>query len=144
MDILEELKRGIITASAEETEAIGLRLARVIGIDTALALSGDLGSGKTTFIRGLARGLGITADVTSPTYTIYTIYQGDRQLLHMDAYRLTNAHQLHSLAIDEFLKSPYLIAVEWPDNIPSFFDDYTSLFLKMEILPDHSHRITLQ
>ena len=144
MDVLDELKRGITTASAEETEAIGARLAGVIGTDTALALSGDLGAGKTTFIRGLARGLGITADVTSPTYTIYTIYQGNRQLLHMDAYRLSDAHQLDSLSIDEFLKSPYLIAVEWPENIPAFFDDYECLFLKMEITEDHSHRISLQ
>jgi tRNA threonylcarbamoyladenosine biosynthesis protein TsaE len=143
MDILEALKQGITSHSAGETEALGSQLVKSLGENTALALSGDLGTGKTTLVRGLARGLGIKADVTSPTYNIYTIYQGDRQLLHMDAYRLSEAHQLDSLSIDEFLKPPYLIAVEWPEHIPTFFEDYDSLFLQLEILEDHSHKIIL-
>lgn len=143
MAILEELKEGILTNSPEETEALGCALASSLSKNVAIALSGDLGTGKTTFVRGLARGLGIQSAVTSPTYTVYTTYTGDRQLLHMDAYRLSDAHDLDSLTIDEFLEPPFVIAVEWPENIPGFFEDYPTFRIKMEILPDHRHRVTL-
>jgi tRNA threonylcarbamoyladenosine biosynthesis protein TsaE len=143
MDVLEELKNGVITASPEETEALGARLAVALPENSAVALSGDLGSGKTTLVRGIARGLGISHAVTSPTYTIYTAYAGERQLLHMDAYRLSDAHELDSLTIEEFLKPPYLIAVEWPGHIPGFFEDYPTTRLSLELLPDHRHRIAI-
>ena len=143
MDILKALEKGVVTTSAHETEELGEHLARALPENSALALQGDLGSGKTTLVRGIARGLGIKADVTSPTYTIYTTYEGDRQLLHMDAYRLSDAHQLDTLTIDEFLKPPYLLVVEWPDHIPGFFADYRTCFLKLEILKNHAHRIVL-
>ena len=144
MSILDELRSGVLSASALESEAIGARLAAVLPPDVALGLSGELGTGKTTLVRGLARGLGIQANVTSPTYTIYSIYKGDRQLLHMDAYRLGNAHELDALAIDELLKPPFLLAVEWPEHIPGFLEDYPTWSLKLSILPDHRHRIVLE
>ena len=143
MDILAELKKGVTTTSPEETEELGTKIAHALPADVALALSGDLGSGKTTLVRGIARGLGIDHAVTSPTYTIYTCYEGERQLIHMDAYRLTNAHELDSLTVDEFLKPPFLIAVEWPEHIPGFFDDYPTYRFNLELLSDHSHRIHL-
>ncbi|MGC9450354.1 MAG: tRNA (adenosine(37)-N6)-threonylcarbamoyltransferase complex ATPase subunit type 1 TsaE [Oceanipulchritudo sp.] len=143
MTILDELRDGILTASPEETEALGARLAAALPANVALALSGDLGTGKTTLVRGLARGLGIQTAVTSPTYTIHTIYSGDRQLVHVDAYRLGNARQLDNLAIDEFLSPPYLIAAEWPEHIPAFFEDYPTYRLDLSILPDHRHCIRL-
>ena len=143
MGVMDELRRGVVTTSAEETESLGARLAMSLPENTAIGLSGDLGTGKTTLVRGLARGLGISSSVTSPTYTIYTTYQGARQLLHMDAYRLSNAHELDSLTIDEFLKPPYLIAVEWPGHIPGFFEDYQTVYLEMSIREDHSHLIRL-
>jgi tRNA threonylcarbamoyladenosine biosynthesis protein TsaE len=141
MTILDELAAGVICDTPESTELIGARLAAALPHNVAVALSGDLGAGKTTLVRGMARGLGIQGSVTSPTYTIYTIHSGDRQLLHMDAYRLGNAGELESLALDEFLKPPYLIAVEWPEHIPAFFEDYTTYWFKLTILPDHRHRI---
>ena len=141
MTLLDELNNGIVCGSAEATEDLGARMAAMLPPNVAVALSGDLGSGKTTLVRGMARGLGIQASVTSPTYTIYTLYNGDRQLLHMDAYRLSGRHELQGLALDEFLKPPYLIAVEWPDHIPSFFEDYETYWFKLSILPDHRHRI---
>lgn len=143
MGILDELKSGIISATPESTELVGARLAAALPHDVAVALSGDLGSGKTTLVRGMARGLGIESSVTSPTYTIYTIYVGDRQLLHMDAYRLNKGHEVETLCLEEFLKPPYLIAVEWPEHIPGFFGDYTVFWLKLSILADHRHRIQM-
>ena len=144
MDILNALQSGLITASAEETEQVGSRLAAALPEDAALALSGDLGSGKTTLVRGLARGLGIPASVTSPTYNIYSIYKGRRMLLHMDAYRLSDAHELESLSLEEFLRPPFLIVVEWPEHVPQFFETWTTYWLDLSILPDHRHRISLR
>lgn len=143
MTIFDELTAGLVTASPEETERVGTRLAAALPENILLALRGDLGAGKTTLVRGLARGLGISAAITSPTYTIYTIHKGRRQLVHMDAYRLSDAHELDNLTVDEFLERPFLIALEWPEHVPGFLDEYPGWCLDMEILPDHRHRIRL-
>jgi len=144
MSILDELSAGMVTSSAAETEVLGMRLAAVLPENSALALSGELGTGKTTLVRGIARGLGITASVTSPTYTIYTIYKGTRHLVHMDAFRLSSAHDLDSLTLDEFLVPPFLLVVEWPEHIPGFFADYPTCRLQLSIGPDHRHHIRIK
>jgi tRNA threonylcarbamoyladenosine biosynthesis protein TsaE len=143
MTIFDELKDGILSASPEETEDIGRRLADALPDNSALSLSGDLGTGKTTLVRGLARGLGIAHAITSPTYNIYTLYNGRRQLMHMDAYRLGNARELDDLTIEEFLKPPFVIALEWPEHVPGFLDTYPTTALNLQLLPDHRHRIRL-
>jgi len=143
MSLLENLESGIVTDSPEATEAVGERLAGLLPENCTIALQGDLGSGKTTLVRGIARGLGITANVTSPTYTIYTIYTGNRQLLHMDAYRLSNAHDLDSLTISEFLEEPWMMVVEWPDHIEEFFAGYTTFWIQLKLMPDHRHELKL-
>ena len=122
---------------------MGRTLASALPDNCALALSGNLGTGKTTLVKGLAEGLGITNAVTSPTYTIYSLYSGTRQLLHMDAYRLHDASQLEALALEDFLRPPFLVAVEWPENIPPFFDEFPTFRLQLKILPDLQHHLTL-
>ena len=97
MSTLEKLTAGVETTSAAETEALAGELALVLPEDSVLALHGELGAGKTTFIRGLARGWGIREAVTSPTFNLFTIYEGTRQLVHLDAYRLGSAHDLDAL-----------------------------------------------
>lgn len=143
MTILDELKRGIITRSPEETESVGARLAAALPDNAALALAGDLGAGKTTLTRGIARGLGIHRAVTSPTYTICTTYQGQRQLVHMDAYRLGSARDLDAIDIEDTLQPPFLLVVEWPGNIEGFLDAYPLYWLELSITPDHAHLIRL-
>jgi tRNA threonylcarbamoyladenosine biosynthesis protein TsaE len=143
MTVFEELKTGVLTATAGETEALGFRLAQALPENVAIALSGDLGCGKTTLVRGIARGLGIERAVTSPTYNIYTIYRGTRQLVHMDAYRLSDAHELDSLGIGELLASPFLIVVEWPEHVPGFLEDFPVWPIRLEIMEDHRHEIRL-
>ena len=143
MTVLEELAAGVTTATTEQTEGLGIRIARGIPDNVAVALTGDLGSGKTTLVRGIARGLGITRAVTSPTYNIYTIYRGKRQLVHMDAYRLSSPHDLDSLGIDELLTRPFLMAVEWPEHIPGFLEDYRVYALKLSLAADGRHEIKL-
>ena len=130
------------TDSAMETEAIGSQLAECLPVDCVLALHGDLGVGKTTFVRGLARAWGIEEAVTSPTYNLYTLYQGDRQLVHLDAYRLNTSSELDSLMIEDFLRSPWCMAVEWPENIKDNIPR-DAWHLHLSILSEEKHRIQL-
>ena len=120
MSICDRLRTGVLSTSAEETQALARELAQVLPPDTVLALHGDLGVGKTTFVQGLAREFGIEGPVTSPTFTIYTIHQGKRRLVHLDAYRLSSAAQMDTLLVDDFLQSPYCLAIEWPERIESW------------------------
>ena len=131
MTAIERLRRGVFTRTAEETRAIGDALARNIPPDATLALHGDLGAGKTTLVQGLALGLGVASSVTSPTFTVYNLHRGavpragggdaSREkgilLMHLDAYRLSSPEQVDALLLDDFLVSPYCLAVEWPENI---------------------------
>lgn len=123
MSILQKLENGITTTSSEQTEAIAKEFAAEIPHNHVLAMHGDLGAGKTTFIRGLARGWQIEDPVTSPTFNLYTIYSGERQLIHLDAYRLNDGADLDSLMIEDFMRPPWCFAIEWPeriaDSIPS-------------------------
>ena len=110
-------QRGLVTRSAAETERAGEALAGLIPADTALLLHGDLGAGKTTFARGFARGLGVEGDITSPSFALLNVHRGRRQLLHVDAYRLTDPAQIDSLLLDELKASPWNLLLEWPERI---------------------------
>jgi tRNA threonylcarbamoyladenosine biosynthesis protein TsaE len=101
-----------------ETEALGERLGRVVEHGAVLAVSGDLGAGKTQFVRGLARGLGVTARVHSPTFTLVNEYGGGRlKLFHLDLYRLETPAQILSAGIEEFLAPDGVAVIEWAERI---------------------------
>ncbi|MBC9890046.1 MAG: tRNA (adenosine(37)-N6)-threonylcarbamoyltransferase complex ATPase subunit type 1 TsaE [Opitutae bacterium] len=116
MSILDQLEAGRTTSSMEETMAAAEVFARYFPENETLKLSGSLGAGKTTFVKGLARGWGIRDVVTSPTYNLYSIYRGVRQLIHFDAYRITEPREAAELLIEEFLEPPFCLAIEWPEN----------------------------
>lgn len=141
-DILAQLRTGASSHTAAETEALAARLGQILPADAVLALHGDLGAGKTTFVRGLARAWGIEEDVTSPTFNLYTIYKGARQLIHLDAYRLSSGTDLDALMIEDFLQSPWCFAVEWPERIPDALPEDT-WHLYLTINEDQSHQIRL-
>jgi tRNA threonylcarbamoyladenosine biosynthesis protein TsaE len=141
-DPLQKLKVGICSHTAAETETLAAALAEQLPSDTVLALHGDLGAGKTTFVRGMARAWGIEEAVTSPTYNLFTIYSGTRQLVHLDAYRLESGYHLDALMIEDFLKSPWCFAVEWPEHIPDALPEDT-WHLYMTINTDQTHQIKL-
>lgn len=147
MSILANLRTGVTTSSAAETQALAAEFAAALPPDTTLALHGDLGVGKTTFVQGLARGFGITEQVTSPTFTIFTLHRGQgspaRTLVHLDAYRLDRAAQLDSLMLEDFLTTPYCLAVEWPENIAAWLPPAT-LHLDLGIAPDERHTLRLR
>ena len=107
-----------LTNSPEETEAVGAALGKILSPGTVLAYRGDLGAGKTAFTRGLARGLGYSEPVTSPTYTIVNEYLGGRlPLFHFDMYRLRSSDDLWDIGWDDYLDRGGICAVEWSENV---------------------------
>ncbi len=144
MSIYAKLRAGITTASAAESQAVAAEFGAALPATCTLALHGDLGVGKTTFVQGLARGFGITAQVTSPTFNIYTVHRGSfRTLVHLDAYRLETAAQIESLLLEDFLNPPWCLAVEWPEKISAWIPSNT-LHLDLGITADEHHTIRLR
>jgi tRNA threonylcarbamoyladenosine biosynthesis protein TsaE len=107
-----------LTTSPEETEALGRRLGEILVPPALLLLRGDLGAGKTCFVRGLARGLDVLADepVTSPTYALMHHYQGRHDLYHFDLYRLSGWADLLEIGFDEYVESGKIVVVEWSER----------------------------
>lgn len=104
------------TSSCDETEAAGEVLGRRLRLGDLVLLSGELGAGKTTFVRGIARGCGSAAPVASPTFQLVRIYPGRLQLAHVDLYRLEKGDELRDLGLDELLDAGAVV-VEWGDRM---------------------------
>ena len=102
------------SSSPEETEAIAGRLARELQVGDVVTVSGDLGAGKTTFVRGACRALGVTAPVTSPTYTIGHRYEGDPDVSHLDLYRFTGVSAAEWGDLEPYFDGA-IVFVEWPE-----------------------------
>jgi len=106
------------TGSAEETQNIGEGLAQMLGSRDVVSLTGDLGAGKTTLVQGLARGLGVTEPVLSPTFTLIREYQGTvLPIYHLDVYRLERLQDVVDLGFDEILDQEAIVLIEWGDAI---------------------------
>ncbi len=115
-----------ISNSPQDTEALGAALAQVCWPGCTVAFRGDLGAGKTAFVRGMAQGLGITDRVTSPTFTIVNEYTGGRlPLFHFDLYRLGGAEELFDIGWDDFLARGGICAVEWSETIQEVLEPET-------------------
>ena len=107
-----------ITSSEGETEDLGRRLGQRLEPGAVIAFTGGLGAGKTAFVRGLARGLGITDRVTSPTFTIVNEYEGGRlPLFHFDMYRLGSSEELFEIGWEDYLARRGVCAVEWSERV---------------------------
>jgi tRNA threonylcarbamoyladenosine biosynthesis protein TsaE len=107
-----------VTSSAEETELLGERLGAVLRAGDVVALTGDLGAGKTTFVHGAARGLGYDGPVTSPTFTLVKEYEGGRlPIYHLDIYRLERMQDVIDLGFEELVDRGAVVFVEWGDAI---------------------------
>ena len=131
-----------ITTSPQETEKVGERLGKVLRPGAVIAYRGDLGAGKTAFTRGLARGLGATEAVTSPTYTIVNEYLSGRMpLFHFDMYRLTSADDLFDIGWEDYLERGGVCAVEWSENVAEALED--PITVTLEKTGEETRRITL-
>lgn len=132
-----------ITHSETETEALAESLADKIKDGTVLAMYGDLGAGKTAFVRGLARGMGLSCRVSSPTFTIVNEYEGERELIHFDMYRLSSSDELFDIGWEDYLARGAVCAVEWSENVDdAFFGDET--VIRIEKLSDTDRKITIE
>jgi tRNA threonylcarbamoyladenosine biosynthesis protein TsaE len=121
----------LITHSEAETEAAGREFAATLAAGAIVLLSGDLGAGKTAFVRGLAEGLGVDPhDVTSPTFTLVQEYRSGRlPLFHVDLYRLKPI-EVDDLGLDEITLAGGVTAIEWPDRLPRPFEGAVSVTIE--------------
>ena len=132
-----------ITTSESETEALGAKLAASLPGGSVVAMYGDLGAGKTAFVRGMARGMGLQARVSSPTFTIVNEYLGQRDLIHFDMYRLSGADELFDIGWEDYLARGAVCAVEWSENVEdAFFGD--EIRVRIEKLSDTGRKITIE
>ena len=132
-----------LTNSPLETEAVGAALGKVLKSGTVLAYRGDLGAGKTAFTRGLARGLGCTDIVTSPTYTIVNEYLSGRlPLFHFDMYRLASSDDLWDIGWEDYLERGGVCAVEWSENVDDAMEN--AVYVTIEKLGEDARRITIE
>lgn len=132
-----------ITNKPEETEALGVRLAQELKSGDVIAYTGDLGAGKTAFTRGLARGLGVSTRVTSPTFTIVNEYEGGRlPLFHFDMYRLGSADDLWDIGWEDYLERGGICAVEWSENVEEALEG--ALNISISKLDDSTRCITIE
>ena len=131
------------TNSPAETETIGAALGKILPAGTVIAYRGDLGAGKTAFTRGLARGLGFTDMVTSPTYTIVNEYLSGRiPLFHFDMYRLGSSDDLWDIGWEDYLERGGVCAVEWSENVEDALEGAVNVTI--EKLGEDARRITIE
>ena len=132
-----------VTHSPAETERLGEKLAEKLTPGAVLAYRGELGAGKTAFTRGLARGLGYTDPVTSPTYTIVNEYLGGRlPLFHFDMYRLSSAEDLWDIGWEDYLDRGGVCAVEWSENVEEALPDAITVTIRK--VDDTTRQITVE
>jgi tRNA threonylcarbamoyladenosine biosynthesis protein TsaE len=135
--------RTLVTKSEDETVEAGRQLASSLSADSVVLLLGDLGAGKTAFVRGLAEGLGASpADVSSPTFTLIQEYRSGRvPLLHVDLYRLNNPREVEDLGLEE-LGSGAVVAIEWAEKLP--YAPRDAIRVSIKHLEEGERRITIE
>ena len=135
----------ITTHSADETQALGQRLAKRLLPGDVIAYFGDLGAGKTALTRGIAQGLGVTDLVTSPTYTIVNEYLTGRiPLFHFDMYRLGSSDELFDIGWEDYLARGGVCAVEWSENVEDALRDAIHITIEKVPLEPDTRRITIE
>ena len=135
----------ITTHSADETQALGQRLAKRLLPGDVIAYFGDLGAGKTALTRGIAQGLGVTDLVTSPTYTIVNEYLTGRiPLFHFDMYRLGSSDELFDIGWEDYLARGGVCAVEWSENVEDALRDAIHIAIEKDPLEPDTRRITIE
>lgn len=132
----------VISHGESDTVAAGRTLASSLRGGNVVAFRGELGAGKTAFIRGMAEGLNISARVSSPTFTIVNEYEGEIPLFHFDMYRLGSADELFDIGWEDYLERGGVCAVEWSENVEGAFPDDT-VWVTIEKSGDFDRKITI-
>ena len=141
MPILDSHTMDFFSRSPEQTRRIGMRLGGVLRAGDLICLQGDLGAGKTTFVQGIAQGWGSLDSVSSPTFILVNIYRraDQRQLFHMDAYRLDSTPEAEELDLDSMLAEGALI-VEWPERMDGLIPN-ENLWVNLEYVDDEEREM---
>lgn len=143
LETMELMMAVYFSKSEKDTEQIGRDFAKDLPGGTVVAMYGDLGAGKTAFVRGMAKGMGLDCRVSSPTFTIVNEYLGERELIHFDMYRLSDADELFDIGWEDYLSRGAVCAVEWSENVQdAFFGDET--LVRIEKLSDTERKITIE
>jgi len=137
-------KINIKTLSADETQKLGQKIGTLIKKPLIIALIGDLGSGKTAFVQGLAKGLEVPDEyyITSPTFTLINEYPGRLPLVHVDLYRLESIEDLEDIGLDELMYGQAVIAIEWAEKLTGR-QPAGQLLVTMETIDDDCRKLTL-
>jgi tRNA threonylcarbamoyladenosine biosynthesis protein TsaE len=136
------MKRIFETLNQNQTEKLGEALGKLLKAGDFLALTGDLGAGKTAFTRGIARGLGIHEDITSPTFTIINQYEGPVPLAHMDAYRLKTPEELENAGFYDYMED-FVVVLEWADRVEELLPGDV-LWIYFTVLDENRRTIEFQ
>jgi tRNA threonylcarbamoyladenosine biosynthesis protein TsaE len=129
------------TRAAEETRKVGAALAELLGPGDVVSLTGDLGAGKTAFVQGAARALGVTEPVTSPTFVLVREYRGDVPVRHVDVYRLQRFQEVLDLGFEDLLDPSGVVFIEWGDAIDALLPD-DHLRAELTVDDDEARRVS--
>lgn len=133
----------IITRGEEETEALGKKVGQRLVAGDVLAFTGGLGMGKTCFVRGLAKGMGLDANVSSPTFALVNEYRGPLPLFHFDMYRIGDLDDLYSIGFFDYLDAGGVLAIEWSEHIWQALPEHT-IKVDFSRIDDQTREITLE
>ena len=132
-----------ITRSSEQTTQLGEKIGELLHGGEVIAFTGDLGAGKTTMTRGISLGMGLGDEVTSPTFALLNIYQGDTlRLCHFDMYRIADSSQLESVSFYDCMDENTVIVIEWSENIADELDDDT-IYIDIKRIDDDTREINI-
>jgi len=134
-----------VTSSAEETTALGRRLAERLRAPVLVFLTGDLGAGKTTLAKGIVSGLGAAReeDVTSPTFTLVHVFHNHQTVYHVDLYRISNFHDLETLGLEDVFDRPAIVLVEWAEKF-TLRSDWPVVRIHLEHEGEDQRRILVE
>jgi tRNA threonylcarbamoyladenosine biosynthesis protein TsaE len=131
-------------ADEQATKDFGKTLAAHLDGGDIVALSGDLGAGKTTLVKGIAAGLGVAKDITSPTFTLMNVYDGSPALVHIDTYRLEHEQELRDIGVEDYLGAPDAICViEWPEKLPTLLANKKLTRISLGHIADGGRKIVI-
>ena len=132
-----------ISHSVEETFETAFKIGKDAVKGTIITLSGDLGAGKTVMAKGIGAGLGVDEDITSPTFSLFEMYEGKLPFYHFDLYRIENKDELENLHFDEYWYSKGVSVIEWPEIAKEALDG-SVVSIKIEPIDNESRRITIE
>ena len=132
-----------ITESAEETERLGIEIGKRAVYGDVIALRGELGSGKTALTRGIAEGLGITEEITSPTFSLMEIHEGEKILYHFDLYRIEDDREFNNLCFEEYWENDGVSVIEWAERAGSRLPE-RRIDINIDYISSTERRITVE